>query len=247
MQTATVLVVENAATDPAGRLGEWLIAAGGTLQILRPHAGDTIPAGLDGLAGLVVLGGPQSAYDDSPVDGAPSFLPAVKALLREAVGAGTPTLGVCLGGQLLADALGGRVERNTDGPEIGAALVAKRDNAATDLILAQLPFTPDVIQWHYDSITELPPGATVLAASPRFPFQAFRVGDAAWGLQFHIETTPDVVRGWGEIHRARLEARGVDVDAILQRAAAIHPDLQEVWEPVAARFARLVRSRAGLT
>jgi len=238
VQLPTVLTVTHSPTESVARLGGWLSGAGLLLDVRSPYDGNPLPP-LRGFAGLLVLGGPMGAYDD---DVAP-WLPATRDLLREAVAQQVPALGVCLGGQLLAAALGGRVQPAADGPEIGPALVAKRDVSAGDPLFGPVPFTPDVLQWHWDEISTLPAGATLLASSTRYPNQAFRVGETAWGLQFHIETTPDIVRGWAAADRDRLAALGWDVDAALARwdLDALHADLAEVWQPFATRFAAVVR------
>jgi GMP synthase-like glutamine amidotransferase len=183
-----------------------------------------------------VLGGPQSAND--------AALEPIRQLLRDAVSAELPTLGICLGGQLLAAAHGGRVQPNPAGPELGAQLIAKRAAAATDPLFAALPITPDVLQWHFDAVTALPAGAVQLASSPGCEQQAFRLGRLAWGLQFHIETTPEVVRSWADEDAAQLT--GYDLDSILRRTDAIHPDLAEVWRPFAHAFAEIVRDPASV-
>jgi GMP synthase-like glutamine amidotransferase len=239
VQLPTVLVVQHSPTESAARLGGWLSAAGLLLDVRTPYDGSGLP-GLGGFAGVLVLGGDMGAYDD---DVAP-WLPAVRDLLRDAVARQVPTLGVCLGGQLLAAALGGQVKPADDGPEIGPALVAKRDVSAGDPLFGPVPFTPDVLQWHWDEITSLPPGATLLASSSRYANQAFRVGETAWGLQFHIETTPELVRSWAAGDRDRLAELGWDVDAALARwdLEALHADMAEVWQPFAGRFAELVRA-----
>ncbi|HEX3813679.1 MAG TPA: type 1 glutamine amidotransferase [Mycobacteriales bacterium] len=227
----TVLIVENSPSDPPGRLGEWLAAAGLEPDVIRPHVGDPLPAGVDGHDALVMLGGEMGVYDDVP------WLEPAKALLREAVGTGQPVLAICLGAQLLADALGGRVEiAAAEGPEIGPALVAKRDHAVHDALFGPMPLAPDVLQWHYDSISELPPGSMLLASSTRYTNQAFRVGERAWGLQFHIETTPEMVRGWAR-------SDGLDDDSpavrrLLSYSDAVHDDLEQVWRPFTERFAK---------
>ncbi|MET0425417.1 MAG: type 1 glutamine amidotransferase, partial [Actinoplanes sp.] len=152
----TALVIENDPTDDPRRLGEWLTEAGLELTVLRPHAGDDLPETLDDYLALIVLGGDQNAYPDNQgVPGAPWF-PQVEGLLRKAVRNRVPTLAVCLGGQLLATAHGGMVERSTAGPEIGPGLIGKRDAADTDPLFKWVPLMPDVIQWHRDEITELP-------------------------------------------------------------------------------------------
>ena len=229
-----LLVVQNAADDPIGPLGEWLTAAGLTLDVRDVERGDPLPGGLDGFGGLLVLGGGMSAGDDRRAP----WLPAVRALLAEAITGEIPTLAVCLGAQLLAVALGGRVGPNPDGPEFGAQLVAKRANSASDPLFRDLPITPDVIQWHYDAVLELPPSAALLASSPACDVQAFRAGRVAWAIQFHIETTPSVVRQWAVEDAAALD--GYDVDAILDRSDAVHADIAETWRPFAAAFAAVV-------
>jgi GMP synthase (glutamine-hydrolysing) len=156
-----ILVIENDLDDPVARLGDWLLEAGATLDVRSAPAGDAVPDSLSGFSGLIVMGGWQNAYAD---DRSP-WLPQVLALLTAAVGEGLPTLGVCLGGQLLAVAAGGRVEK-AETPEYGAQLVAKRQAAAQDVLFKELPITPDVLQWHVDEITQLPPRAVLLASSP---------------------------------------------------------------------------------
>jgi GMP synthase-like glutamine amidotransferase len=235
----TALVIENESTDDLRRLGEWLTEAGLELTVLRPYAGDVLPETLDDYLALVVLGGDQNAYpapDGTP--GAPWF-PELEGLLRKAVRNRVPTLAVCLGGQLLAQAHGGLVERSTSGPEIGPGLVGKRDAADTDPLFKWVPLLPDVIQWHRDEITELPLKAVLLAASSRYPNQAFRLGDRAWGLQFHIECDVAMIERWAADDRASLDELGYDEEAVVYATADILPDVEEVWQPFAARFAAL--------
>jgi GMP synthase (glutamine-hydrolysing) len=236
----TALVVQNTPNETPARLGEWLTEAGVLLDVRTPYDGRPLP-GLDGAAALLVMGGPMGAYDD---EDAP-WLPATRDLLREAVRSGVPVLGVCLGAQLLAGALGGRVRRAAEGPEIGPGLVAKRDVGAGDRLFAPVPFTPDVVHWHWDEIAGLPSGATLLASSPRYENQAFRVGETAWGLQFHVETTPEMVRTWARDDAEALAEEGWDVLAAADGwdLDTVHADLAEVWSPVASRFAEVVRER----
>jgi GMP synthase-like glutamine amidotransferase len=150
-----------------------------------------------------------------------------------------PTLAICLGGQLLAIATGGTVERSPAGPEIGARLVARRDVAARDPLFAEVPFAPDVLQWHRDEITELPAGAVLLAASTHYPHQAFRIGPAAWGVQFHIECDADMFARWLADGADTLADLGLDAEDVLARVTAVLPDVEEVWQPFAHRFAAL--------
>ena len=240
MSTAPVLVVQLDPSDPPGRLGEWLLAAGLELDVRALDAGQPLPDGLDGHAGLIVLGGQMGALDDA----AAPFLPAVRELLRAAVGAELPTLGICLGHQLLAVAHGAQVRRIPDGPEIGAQLVAKRTAASRDPLFGPLPITPDVLQWHYDEVSVLPPGAVQLASSPGCDVQAFRLGRLAWGIQFHIEAAPPTVRSWAESDAASLD--GLDPERLLARLAGVDADMVEAWAPFAAAFAEVVRDPAAV-
>jgi GMP synthase (glutamine-hydrolysing) len=240
----TALVVQHTEQESSGRLGEWLAEAGILLDVRTPYDGERLP-GLGGFSALVVMGGPMGAYDD----GEAPWLPATRDLLREATGAGLPVLGICLGAQLLAGALGGQVRPGEEGPEIGPGLVARRDIGAGDRLFRPVPFTPDVVHWHWDEIAGLPAGAALLASSTRYPNQAFRAGERAWGLQFHIETTPGMVRHWATADGARLAEEGYDVAAAVERwdLETLHEDLAEVWEPFARRFAEVAREREAAT
>lgn len=240
-----VLVVQHGEDGPAARLGRWLVEGGARLTTVHPYAGEQLPAGLDGHHALVVLGGSQQAFPD-PVTGAWSapWLPATLGLLREAVGTTAPALGICLGGQLLAQAHGGRVAPGAAGPEIGAGLVAKRDGSATDALFGPLPLTPDVVQWHDDAIDQLPPGAVLLASSARYPHQAYRVGECAWGLQFHVEVDEPMVRQWAAGDRERLAGLDLSADRVADAVVARLDDLEQTWRPVAQRFVALAAARA---
>src|SRR2546430_938765 len=186
---------------------------------------------LDDYAALVVMGGEQSAYPGPDGRSGSAWFPALEGLLRKAVRYEVATLAVCLGAQLLATAHAGTVERSPTGPEIGPRLVARRDAAERDPLWAPVPLTPDVLQWHHDEITELPIGATLLAASTYYPHQAFRLGSRAGGVQFHPECDADMIAAWAA-------ETGVDPE-IVDACTAVLPDLEEVWQPFAARFAAI--------
>ena len=236
-----LLVVVVHESDPLARLGPWLTDAGMELDERHVGHGDALPETLDDHDGLVVLGGPQSALD-SP-EQSPELV-GVRELLRQALADDVPTLAICLGAQLLADGGGGKVRPGIEGPEVGALLVAKRDAADKDPVFAPLPLSPDVIQFHHDEISELPTGATLLASSPMYANQAFRVGRHVYGVQFHIETTPEIVREWAERDTVGVEAQPHDRETLCVLLDAAHPDIEAVWAPFAGRFAELVRSRA---
>jgi GMP synthase-like glutamine amidotransferase len=239
------LVIENDPSDDIRRLGDWLTGAGLALEINRPHAGDRLPETLDGYAALVVLGGEQSAFpaaDGTP--GAPWF-PGLEGLLRKAVRYEVATLALCLGGQLLATAHAGMAEPSQAGPEIGPRLVARRDAAERDPLWARVPLLPDVLQWHLDEITELPVGATLLAASSHYPHQAFRLGNRAWGTQFHIECDTAMIADWVASGGEVLDELGYEPQDVIDACDAVMPDLEEVWHPFAERFAAIALGTLG--
>jgi GMP synthase-like glutamine amidotransferase len=178
------LVVQHTPTEGLGWLQEWLPAASLDVHPIHPYLGNRVPTSVEGDA-LIVLGGPMGCMDD---DDAP-WLPAVRTLMRTAVDDGVPTLGICLGAQLLAAATGGYVARGEAGPELGLGSI---EVVSSDLLFDPGPMP--VVQWHYDTVTALPPDATLLASSATYEVQAFRVGEVAWGLQFHVEATPEMVQ-----------------------------------------------------
>ncbi|WP_234995682.1 type 1 glutamine amidotransferase [Streptoalloteichus hindustanus] len=239
MSGVRVLVVQPSDLDPLGPLEEWLRGAGAELVLAQPGREPLPP--LANHQAVVCLGGEMSVMDD---EGHP-WLVEVRRLLAEAVSARKPVLGICLGAQLLALATGGQVRPAAHGPEVGPSLVAKRDVAADDPLFADLPFTPDVLQFHGDEIHVLPPSAVLLASSPRYPNQAFRVGDCAYALQFHIETSAELVARWRDAQpAAAAAARPGDLDD--ERLTVVHEDMAEVWKPFAERFVRLASRYAGL-
>lgn len=233
VSTPRLLVIQPDASDPVGPLGDWLREAGAELDIRLPPR-DEFPANLDGYGGLVCLGGGMGANDDFEHP----WLREVRRLLSMAAGAALPTLGVCLGAQLLAVATGGIVERGRQGPEVGPALVSKKDLAWVDPLFAELPLVQDVVQFHTDVIERLPGGAEILASAPKYPNQAFRLNGCVYGVQFHIETTPEIVLDWVESDPeiAALARPGVFE---LDRLTQLHADIAETWRPFAARFVQL--------
>ena len=102
-------------------------------------------------------------------------------------------------------------------------------------------FRSDVIKWHRDEIAELPAGAVLLAASTRYPHQAFRMGDRAWGLQFHIECDADMIASWAADNTSTLADLGTDADSVVAQCAAVLDDIEDVWQPFASRFAAVAR------
>ena len=205
-------MIENARDAPVARLGEWLTAAGAELDVRNAEAGDPLPEELAGYARAGGAGRRHGRLRRRPgalaAAGAPVCWPRrcgpscrrwgsawAASCWRwpPAAGSGRPS-----------------------SASTGRSWSPSGRLAATDPLLRELPITPDVLQWHVDEVSQLPPGAVLLASSPGCEVQAFRVGRLAWGTQFHIETTPDIVRAWAATDAELLA--DYDLATIVRRA-----------------------------
>ncbi|OKJ68612.1 type 1 glutamine amidotransferase [Streptomyces sp. CB02460] len=230
----SVLVVQNTARGGPGRVGAWLSAAGLGLRVLRPYAGEALPTALGGRP-LVVLGGGFLPDDDARAP----WLAATRRLVGQALADGTPMLGICLGGQMLAQVAGGTVRGAYGEPEFGSTPIRLRPEAVDDPLFSGLGETVPAIERHVDAITRLPAGAVWLASSDSCPYQAFRVGERAWGVQFHPEAEAGNITAWD---RTRLAAQGVDRDRLHAQAVADEEATTAAWSVFAERFAGVCRS-----
>jgi len=185
-----VAIVENQASTPHGQIGRALAEAGAEPAVYRPWIDGRLPDDIDGHAALVVLGGEQSALDDA----AHPYLPALAGLMRRYGEAGRAVLGVCLGSQLLARGCGG-TNRVGAAPEFGWRTVRATAAGRADPVLSAAGASFPIFQWHRDTFT-LPPDAAHLAENADVPHQAFRLGRAAYGMQFHFEADRAVVAEW---------------------------------------------------
>lgn len=233
---ARILVVQPDPRAGLDRFGPWLRDAALTPRVVRPFLGEPVPRSAASDDGLVVLGGSMSATDDAELP----WLGDVKGLLRTAVAEEVPTLGICLGAQLLADALGGEVRRGEAGLESGVVEVAWCRAAADDDLLGQLPRPLLVGAMHEDAVVRLPEGAVLLGTGVTYPHQAFRIG-RAWGVQFHPEISPQTFRGWREVVAPGLRD---DFDARARRLAHLDDRVRAGAQPLAAAFGRVVHESA---
>ena len=204
-----ILVIEQEySLRGLGLLGERLEASGLPYRSLQAWDERVDDLDVHDAAAVIPLGGIAHAWDD----GVPA-LRSQRALLREAVEQRVPVFGICLGGQLLARALGGDV-RAAQTPETGWLEITPTAEARDDPVFHVLDSATGVYQWHYD-VFEPPPGSRVLARSEAAPNQGFRVdGTDAWGIQFHPEVTPELWELWIARNRSEVEEAGVDVDAL---------------------------------
>ena len=202
--------------------------AGAAVEVIDGENGCTIPADAADAAGMILLGGAMSANDDARC---PHF-PELLELIRDFTMAAKPVLGVCLGGQLIARALGGRVHEQAKG-EYGFTPLHGRDGVEHDPLLAGLTLPAYIMQWHNDHF-EPPDHATLLLESAICPAQAFRAGERSWGFQCHFEVDATIVARWAEL---RAELIG-DPEVVPATAAGAARHLDE-----AMAFGRTVTGR----
>lgn len=188
---ATFLVLQHIDCEPPAAFEDELLSWGAELDRLEIDEGDPLPD-WRGYAGIITMGGPMGAYEDDRLP----WLAAEKRLIGEAVRAGTPYWGVCLGAQLLAASLGARVYQ---GPaaEVGVLPVRLTEAARTDPVFGTLPTEFAALQWHADTY-DLPEGALRLAASDAYPQQAFVI-ENAYAMQFHLEVDAALATAWGDV------------------------------------------------
>ena len=223
---------------PPGWVAGWLVEAGADLDLRRPYAGEELPGDLSDHDALVVLGGSMGANDE---DDHP-WLRQVKDLLRLAAREGVPTLGICLGHQLCAVALGGTVVRNPNGQQIGVLDVGWTSEAAADPLLADLATPARAVQWNNDVVVATPTGSVVLARAETGELQAARFAPTVWGVQWHPEAGESIVRQWADNDRDEALERGVDVEEYVAHVAAAGEELQATWRGLATGFVELTRS-----
>ncbi|MDA8098052.1 MAG: type 1 glutamine amidotransferase [Nitrospiraceae bacterium] len=224
-----VLIIKNASVEGPGTIGDHLKSSGAALTTVDLEAGQTLPPH-DAFSHIVVMGGPMAVYE---MDKTP-YLKEEALLLERAIAGKKHVLGVCLGSQLLAHVLGARVYAG-GAKEIGWYDVELTQEGMADRCMKELAVDgksiAQVFQWHGDTF-DLPQGAVRLASSPVYPNQAFRYSDRVYALQFHIEVSPVIVKGWLE------HEKGVNFPIIDKRS-------QEIYGPYRSRAQAFYRSFFG--
>jgi GMP synthase-like glutamine amidotransferase len=244
LQGGRVLVLQHLAAEGPGSIGDRLAGAGLQLTPVELDEGEEIPA-LTDFDLMLVMGGPMDVWQED----LHPWLTAEKAAIRQWVGElERPYVGVCLGHQLLADALGGEVAPMT-APEIGVMEMELTAAARHDPVFFGLPPVVHGLQWHGAQVVGLPADAVVLASNANCEFQAIRVGPCAWGVQFHLEVNASTVPEWAQVpeYRIALEARGEGDADWLSAAVTRHLSaMQRDTETLLAGILVLVDQGPGL-
>jgi GMP synthase (glutamine-hydrolysing) len=239
---ARLLVVQSEREAPAGWFGDALREDGCELTVATPYDGSRLP-GLDGFDGLLVLGGSVDAWDD---DAAP-WLPDTRELVRRGEREQVPVLGICLGHQVAAHALGGTPGRHPAGRTVSIEPVGWLPSAAADPLFGAAACARRALHWNRDVVLEPPEGAVVTARSRDGAVQAARLGRSVWGVQSHPEVDARILGDWPDLEpdsigERELAAMRALVDDLGQQEAL----LQREWRPFVSAFAQLVRRGVGV-
>ena len=201
-----LLVFQHIECEHPGSLRRFLAADGIQWDAVELDRGEEIPA-LEDYDALWVMGGPMDVWD---VEEHPWLIPEKAAIRRWVRDFDKPYLGLCLGHQLLADALGGTCGPQRP-PEIGVLDVALTDAGQSDALFRGTPAIQQCLQWHSVCVAQPPKNATILASSDICRVQAMRIGKAAWSMQYHVEVEPDTVANWAKVpayHKALMDTLG---------------------------------------
>ncbi|BAV32828.1 glutamine amidotransferase [Sulfuricaulis limicola] len=225
-----ILIFRHAPHEGPGYLADYLGRRRLPWRLVRIDRNDPVPTSIDGVPGIVLMGGPMSVNDSL------SWIPKVTDLIRQAVAADMPVLGHCLGGQLISKALGGAITRNPV-KEIGWLPVTRVDNAMAQDWLNGLPPEFEVFHWHGETFS-IPPGATRILASRDCPNQAFVIGKTL-AFQCHIEMTGDMVREWARVGAGELapvcatvqnpQTMTADLDTRVARLQGLADKIYDRW------------------
>jgi GMP synthase-like glutamine amidotransferase len=228
--TKKILSIQNISCETLGTFEDLLVSEGYVLnKVLAPIG--PVPQSAIEFSAIILLGGPMSVYEGIP------YLNKEQSLIRDAFRRNIPILGVCLGSQLIAGALGGTVYKGAK-KEIGWYDVKITDNGLDSLFKGLQKKELRVFQWHGDTYT-LPQDAVVLAYTDLYP-QAFRIG-SAYGLQFHLEVTTDMIKVWTEEYRNEIRREGIELEKIKARNKNEIQELNKKCNLVWSNFSDIIR------
>lgn len=231
---AKLWVIQHIQCETLGIIADALKAEGVSFESIRPSEGRPVPKELKDASGLVILGGPMGVYEQDRYP----FLRQEIHLIQQALREDKPVLGICLGSQLLATALGAKVKKGKK-KEIGWYPVTLTAAALSDPLWRGVEPSFMAYHWHGD-IFVLPSGAVSLASSELTECQAFRYGQRAYGFLFHMEVTQKIIEGMVKTFSDELRETGVNGDEIVERAKDHLPQLQNIGRLVFQRWTGLV-------
>lgn len=195
-----ILIIKHEKNEGPGTLEEYLIEKHRQFVIIELWNGDKLPS-LDACSAIISLGGPMNVYEEEEYP----FLGLEDGFLKGAIEKNIPTMGICLGAQLLAKCMSERVYK-ADQAEIGWGAIRMTAETRQDPLFRGLPHTMEVFQWHEDTFT-IPANGTLLASSNECQNQAMRIGTRAWGLQFHPEMTIQMIEAWSATEGSKINVK----------------------------------------
>lgn len=206
------LVIQHLDIEPPALIGEVIRAAGHNLTTIHLDQGEQLPASLADFNGCIIMGGPQSANDQS------AYIQAELAWVKEAIAAELPMLGICLGAQIMARSAGADI---TPSPARELGWFPVYHTVESDPLFAAMPEGMAVFQWHGETFS-LTDAMTLIATHPQVPAQAFRLGKAQYGLQFHVEVSEAIIEMWIAHGESEREALGIEGISLLHRETSLY-------------------------
>jgi GMP synthase (glutamine-hydrolysing) len=232
-----VIVLQHAPCETLGTIENALAESHTDIRVVRSYAEEPVPGSMAGAAGLIVMGGPMGVYEETRFP----FLRHELNLIQRALADAVPVLGVCLGSQLLATALGAPVRKGLR-KEIGWHPVYLEPAASDDPLFREAPLGFDAFHWHGD-VFDLPTGAVRLAHSSLTECQGFRYGENAYGILFHVEVTPDTAADMIYTFSDELREEGIDAVELARKTKSGIAALQKVGPGVFSNWVRLLAPR----
>lgn len=229
-----ILVIQHSAPETLGTIADFLEPKGVSVNYVRPFQEEPLPKNTDGLDGLIVMGGPMAVRD---LDRTP-FLREEMRIIEQTLKARKPLLGVCLGSQMLANALGAKVHLGKK-KEIGWERVRLSPEARQDPLWIGAPDSFTAFHWHGD-VFDLPEGAVSLASSDITPHQAFRHEPGVYGLLFHLEMTENMIREMIRTFSDDLLGQNLDSGRMIEKSAECIPALEGISRQIFGRWADLL-------
>jgi GMP synthase (glutamine-hydrolysing) len=231
-----VIIIKHIDIEGPGTIGDFLDCNDISYRVINIFNGEPLPDTLSEISAVIVLGGPMNVYEEDKYP----FLKQEDKFLKEVIEEGLPTLGFCLGAQLIAKTKGAIVKKAPQ-KEIGWFKISLNRNGSSDPLFQDFPGEVDVFQWHGDTF-DIPEDAVKLAESELCSNQAYRIGDNIYGLQFHVEVTDEMIYQWMDAYRDEVDSlKGiVDPDQIISDTKAKSEDYKAQAKQFCTNFFKLI-------